>query len=143
MSYRSRFLSSVLIVLAVGSLEAETYTVNVGPGTFFNPPGLNIAPGDTVVWHFVEFGHTTTSDAISGPEVWDSGFISSGEDFSHTFSTVGEYPYHCTPHGTLMTGLVSVIAPPSRHIRGDFDGDGTSDLNIFRPSTSTWWSQLS
>jgi hypothetical protein len=46
-----------------------------------------------------------------GPEVWDSGFLSSGT-FSHTFTTPGNYPYYCQVHsvpgGTAMNGVVIV-----------------------------------
>ncbi|MEW6360598.1 MAG: M36 family metallopeptidase [Acidobacteriota bacterium] len=38
---------------------------------------------------------------------------------------------------TLINGYTCSFA--SRTVRADFDGDGKSDLSIWRPSTGTWW----
>ncbi len=86
-------------------------TVQVGPGTVFSPATVTVSPGEAVIWNFNEF-HTSTSDTASGPEVWDSGFLSSGT-FSHAFTTPGTYPYYCAVHsfpgGTAMNGVVQVV----------------------------------
>lgn len=111
---RSAFKRSgqVAIVLlgSVATLGADQ-TVTVGPGMVFSPATVTVAPGEAVIWSFQEL-HSSTSDAITGPEVWDSGLSSSGT-FSHTFQTAGTYPYHCTLHsfpgGTLMNGVVNVV----------------------------------
>jgi len=111
---RSAFKRSnqVAIVLlgSVATLGADQ-TVTVGPGMVFSPATVTVAPGEAVIWSFQEL-HSSTSDAITGPEVWDSGLLSSGM-FSHTFQTAGMYPYHCTLHsfpgGTLMNGVVNVM----------------------------------
>lgn len=104
------------LVLAAGSLGGATQTVNVGPGNQFVPPSVTVQPGDTVTWNFVAPFHTTTSDATSGPEVWDSGIVAVGGTFSHVFSTVGSHPYYCRTHsvpgGTAMNGVVIVSSPP-------------------------------
>jgi len=85
-------------------------TVQVGPGLVFSPATVTVSPGETVTWNFQAF-HTSTSDTATGPEVWDSGFLSSGT-FSHTFQTPGTYPYYCQVHsfpgGTAMNGAVVV-----------------------------------
>jgi plastocyanin len=85
-------------------------TVQVGPGMFFSPSVVTVAPGETVTWNFNET-HTSTSDSQIGPEPWDSGILSSGT-FAHTFQTPGTYPYYCALHsfagGTLMNGVVEV-----------------------------------
>jgi plastocyanin len=89
-----------------------TQTVIVGLGNIFSPSELTIREGDTVTWEFRDL-HTTTSDATTGPEVWDSGSRFSGT-FSHTFTTVGNFPYHCALHsvpgGTAMNGVIRVLA---------------------------------
>jgi plastocyanin len=89
-----------------------TQTVIVGPGMTFTPDQLTIREGDTVTWEFRDV-HTTTSDATTGPEVWDSGSRFSGT-FSHTFTTAGSYPYYCALHsvpgGTAMNGRILVLA---------------------------------
>ena len=85
-------------------------TVQVGPDMTFSPASVNVAPGEAVIWSFQAL-HTSTSDSSTGPEVWDSGQLSSGT-FSHTFKTPGSYPYYCQVHsvpgGTAMNGVVVV-----------------------------------
>lgn len=109
------FLACVVFLLA-GNLCAATVTVTVGPGFSFNPSSVTIPPGDTVRWSFVAPSHTTTSDATTGAEVWDSGVVASGNSFSHTFTTIGDHRYYCKTHsvpgGTFMNGVVHVVAPP-------------------------------
>jgi len=106
----------VAVALVMPSLLfAATVNVSVGPGFSFSPPTVTVAPGDTVRWNFLAT-HTTTSDLQTGPEVWDSGVMSSGF-FTHTFNTPGNYPYYCflhsSPGGTFMNGVVQVAAPPT------------------------------
>src|ERR1700686_2984158 len=94
---------------------AATTNVTVGPGLAFNASSVTIAPGDTVQWNWAGAFHSSTSNPTSGPEFWDSGVMSTGI-FSHTFTTVGDWPYYCTLHssptGTAMNGVVRVVAPP-------------------------------
>lgn len=100
-----------LVTLLEASPVRADQTVQVGPGTTFSPSTVTVSPGEAVVWSFQAF-HTSTSDTTTGPEVWDSGFLSSGT-FSHTFQTPGTYPYYCQVHsvpgGTAMNGVVQVL----------------------------------
>lgn len=90
-------------------------TVNVGQGgglVFVDTrSGTNVTTihaGQPVQWVWVSGTHSTTSGACcSSNGQWDSGVKSSG-NFSHTFSTTGNFPYFCTVHGSLMTGSVVV-----------------------------------
>ena len=95
--------------LGLAPLRADQ-TVLVGPGLAFSPSTVTVAPGEAVIWSFQAL-HTSTSDVSTGPEVWDSGLLSSGT-FSHTFTTPGSYPYYCqlhsVPGGTMMNGIVIV-----------------------------------
>ncbi|HEV8231257.1 MAG TPA: plastocyanin/azurin family copper-binding protein [Thermoanaerobaculia bacterium] len=94
---------------AAGLLHADQ-TVQVGPDLSFSPSSVTVAPGEAVIWNFLAL-HSSTSDTQTGPEVWDSGVLSSGT-FSHVFNTPGTYPYYCTVHsvpgGTAMNGVVVV-----------------------------------
>lgn len=103
-------------VFAAATLGAATHAVDVGPGMVFDPANLSVEEGDTVTWNFLESTHTTTSDATTGPEVWNSGLVPAGGTFSHVFSTVGSHPYHCATHsfagGTFMNGVITVTAAP-------------------------------
>jgi len=106
-----------LIALAMASaLPARAdQTVTIGPGLAFNPATVTVVPGETVTWTWAASGHSTTSDAVAGPEVWDSGVQNSGFSFSHLFTTAGTFPYYCKVHsfpgGTTMNGVVQVVVP--------------------------------
>jgi len=57
-----------------------------------------------VTWRNTDaIAHTTTSDT----GLWDSGALSTGNTFQHTFPTAGTFTYHCTFHG-FMTATVTV-----------------------------------
>lgn len=114
---RARTVVCLLALLIGASLRADK-TVEVGQfGNSFTPGVVDVVPGETVTWNF-HATHTTTSDSQTGPEVWDSGILST-DSFSHTFTTPGSYPYYCTLHsfpgGTGMNGVVNVVsATPTR-----------------------------
>jgi plastocyanin len=92
--------------------SATTVTVTVGNNCFcFMPSSVTIHPGDTVHWTWSSTGHSSTSGTPGAPNgLWDSGILNQGATFSHTFNTVGSFPYYCTPHGALfgMVGMVTV-----------------------------------
>lgn len=104
-------MAACFLALLVGAALRADQVVQVGPGMTFTPSTVTVAPGEMVTWSFANF-HTSTSDSATGPEVWDSGFLSSGT-FSHTFHTPGDYPYYCqvhsSPGGTAMNGVVHVV----------------------------------
>jgi len=103
--------AAALVTLTGGTQLRADQTVQVGPSLVFSPSTVTVSPGEAVIWSFQAF-HTSTSDTATGPEVWDSGFLSSGT-FSHTFQTPGTYPYYCQVHsipgGTAMNGVVQVL----------------------------------
>jgi plastocyanin len=108
--YFRRSCRIAAVFLAAAAALGADQTVTVGPGFAFSPATVTVAPGEAVIWSFQAL-HTSTSDAMTGPEVWDSGILSSGT-FSHTFLTAGSYPYYCALHsfpgGTMMNGVVNV-----------------------------------
>jgi plastocyanin len=62
----------------------------------FNPQVLVIRPGTTVKFANKDgVQHTATSDT----GVFDSGYLSKGEEYSFTFTEPGIYPYYCILHG--------------------------------------------
>jgi plastocyanin len=125
MTTRARFLTFVCF-LAAGTAAADV-TVSVGPGIGFGAADVFVGPGETVTWEWApaSFPHTTTSDSQTGPEVWDSCPApcftpQTSGTFSHTFQTLGDYPFYCKVHslpasqgGTMMNGTVHVVAPQS------------------------------
>jgi plastocyanin len=112
----------ILVIATIGPLlafypkvaSAATITVMVGSGGFFfTPSSVTIHPGDTVRWTFSSTGHSTTSGSPGMPNgLWDSGIRSQGDVLTHTFPTVGTFPYYCTPHGACcgMVGTVRVVS---------------------------------
>jgi plastocyanin len=67
--------------------------------------------GDTVTWtnhdsqiHTVTSG-TDSSDPNMGKE-FDSSMLSQNQTFSHKFTTVGEFPYFCQLHPTMVGKVV-------------------------------------
>lgn len=110
---RARILALAGILCA--AVAAADQTIAVGPGISFSPSTVSISPGETVTWTWASgsLPHSTTSDATTGPEVWDSGVQTTGS-FAHTFNTPGNYAFYCQVHsfagGTAMNGVVQVAA---------------------------------
>src|SRR5437867_4324484 len=111
-------LIGLLVPFLPNAANAATVTVMVGPNCFcFSPSEVTINPGDTVRWTWSSSGHSTTSGTPGSPNgIWDSGILNQGAMFTHTFNSVGSFPYYCTPHGACcgMVGTVMVVsATPS------------------------------
>jgi manganese oxidase len=74
----------------------------------FSPNIIHVVLGvnNTVTWTNNDIAaHTVTANDGS----FDSGEISPGQTFSHTFTSVGTYAYHCSYH-SWMSGTVIVSA---------------------------------
>lgn len=80
--------------------------INLTSGLTFSPDDVTIEPGTTVTWrNDVAMLHTITPD---GHDEWSEATLSAaGATFSHTFNSVGTFPYFCTPH--LSAGMTGVI----------------------------------
>ncbi len=124
---------------AFNILNAQTKHVVEASNFAFDPENITIAVGDTVEWVWVNGMHTTTSDAQSGPDVWDALLDASNTSFSIVITTVGEHPYHCTPHITLgMVGTITATNPNA--VNSDENNPNKFQLsqnypNPFNPST--------
>ncbi len=71
----------------------------------FNPSSKTVSVGTTITWKNKDSSsHTVTSN--SGSEL-NSGTVSGGGTYTHTFSTAGTFSYHCTFHSG-MNGTVIV-----------------------------------
>ena len=88
-------------------------TVDVVIANFaFNPKDVVLNVGDTVRWTQQDtfVAHTATSGTGCAPDgLWDSGFLTVGQQFSHTFNAAGLFPYYCIPH-CLLGGMVGSVA---------------------------------
>jgi plastocyanin len=95
------FLSGAMMV------AADTVDVTI-QGFAFSPDSLLVSPGTTVRWTNLDgVPHTSTSDE----SVWNSGNLSTNDQYLLTFDSLGTFPYHCNIHPS-MTAKISVIAPP-------------------------------
>ncbi|BBH18589.1 hypothetical protein Back2_28760 [Nocardioides baekrokdamisoli] len=82
----------------------------------YSPQVVTITVGSTVTWTNDDgTDHTVTS--LSGPGAFDSGQIASGGTYSHRFTVVGTYTYHCADHSMMPTATVRVVpaTTPSPH----------------------------
>ena len=120
-------LSMIIAVIAipVGIAHAETYIINIPTGAadpgapYFwqvestgNTDGvLTIEVGETVRWENADTAaHTVTSGtAEGGPDgIFDSSLFPPGQDFSYTFTEVGDFDYFCIVH-PWMVGTITVV----------------------------------
>jgi plastocyanin len=70
----------------------------------FGPAEVRVRAGERVTWiNCDEDPHTSTADGGQ----WASPLLVPGDGFTQTFSTPGDFPYHCQPH-PFMTGRVIV-----------------------------------
>ena len=106
----TRVLAALLLLvggLAITSparAQGETVVVEAADGNVFEPATITINVGDTVTWRNTDdIPHTSTSE----DEVWDSGALGAGEEFSFTFEEAGTYGYFCEFHPG-MEGTVVV-----------------------------------
>ena len=75
-------------------------------GYLYEPDTIQVNAGDTVTWtNTDDASHTVTSgsgtDENMGAE-FDSGMMSTGKTFEHTFGAAGEFPYFCIIHPDMI-----------------------------------------
>ena len=98
--------AAFLKVVVSTSLLASTVTNVMVNDDYFWPAGVVINVGDTVNWKWTgRLSHTVTSTA----GLWDSGEYGKGYVFTNTFNKPGTYPYDCTVHALIQTGMVQVL----------------------------------
>jgi plastocyanin len=122
------YVATVMASNGAGSAAATTSVTVTGAGTShtvdifnfgFNPDPVTIRVGDTVTWVRQEGFHNVVADDGS----FSSGPASSSwTEYSHTFTSAGEFRYYCEVHGgpggTGMSGVVIVQAGDDQPITG-------------------------
>jgi plastocyanin len=103
-------LSGVVALALAGSVLAANASVRITESNnrySFGPAKVFVNVGQKVTWtNGSDAPHTVTSN--SGTELASSN-LNAGGTFSHTFSSTGTFPYHCSIH-TYMKGTVVVLA---------------------------------
>jgi plastocyanin len=104
------FLAVVGVLIGTSAAHAAPATRQINVVNFsYSPSSLPVQEGDTVVWtNHGSVDHTVTADNGS----FNSGSLSPGQSFSHTFTTAGVVAYHCLFHGAAggigMSGRITV-----------------------------------
>jgi plastocyanin len=120
-----------------GGGETTTVEMRTESGNYlFDPIGLYVEEGDTVVFENVSGSHSavaysdgngpaTTTRIPEGAEAFGSQIFSEeGATYEVTFDTAGTYDYFCTPHKTLgMVGRI-VVGEPGGPAEGSMPPDG-------------------
>ena len=98
--------------------DPNLVTVEMTDQFRFSPAAVTIKTGQTVRWtNTSNEQHTATGDPSiedevsipEGAEPFNSGLLSPGQQFSHTFTTPGTYHYICLPHYRMgMVGTITV-----------------------------------
>jgi amicyanin len=98
---------AMALALAVTASTARAEDAKVKIDNFtFNPPTLTVAVGTTVTWtNEDDIPHTV----VSTTKAFKSKVLDTGDSFTFTFTTAGEYEYFCSIH-PHMTGKVVVEA---------------------------------
>ena len=115
MRKKKNLLTSLLAVLMLTGISLSQTTHDVTVSNFsFSPAELIITVGDAVRWTNVSGTHNVLADDNSftsgppAPAPWE---------YTHTFTTAGNNPYYCEPHGgpggSGMSGVITVMDPVS------------------------------
>ena len=89
--------------------EAVPAVVKVSIGdNFYKPKDLTIKRGQSISWRNQgAVAHTVTSDSDSAIK-FDSGTVNPGGVYALKPGTAGKITYHCTIHGKVQSGTVTV-----------------------------------
>ena len=106
----------------------------------FAPATVEVAVGGTVTWQLT--GKAPHSITAADGSAFDSGLLSSGESFSHTFEGIGSFAYGCVVHPD-MTGTIEVVDAASASSSARPATDAASPISAAGPpdpagSTQAW-----
>ena len=95
------------IANASPTIASGTVTIEMAEH-FFSPSFLTVKVGTTVVRKVVGI---QSHDVHARDGSFDSPLMAPGSTFTHTFNTVGKFPYYCAPHeGDGMFGEIDVVS---------------------------------
>ena len=85
------------------SAGAESAQIEMSDDVF-KPAQLTVPVGTKVTW--VNRG-TKAHTVVGNDKLFDSGLVDVNGQFSYTYTSPGNYPYHCAPHPKML-GLIVV-----------------------------------
>jgi len=136
---KNLFTAVLIILMLTGNSFAQaTHEVTV-TNFSFSPAELTISVGDAVKWINVLGNHNVLADDGS----FTSGSVAPAPwEYTHTFTTAGNNPYYCEPHGgpggSGMAGVIIVQNPSDVNDDGVIAGEFELEQNYpnpFNPST--------
>jgi plastocyanin len=89
-----------------GGVTAYVVAVGAGGGNRFQPQTLFVPAGTTVTWTWISGVHGVVSD--DDPPAFERSPTQAGGQHQATFATPGQFGYHCSVHGRMMTGVIVV-----------------------------------
>ena len=106
-----------------------------GSHVWFDPVGIHVEPGQTIMWINLDPGNSHTATAYHpknvnralriprGAEPWDSDYLLPHETFSATLTIEGVYDFFCVPHEHAgMVGRIVVGRPGNAELEVSRDG---------------------
>jgi plastocyanin len=98
------------VVIVAAPVRAAVAHVNIIDNAF-SPSNIVVSVNDDVAWAWVGVNlHSTTSTT----GLWDAGLHTTGFNFSHTFTSAGNFPYFCSNH--FFKGNVTVQAQTTTNV---------------------------
>jgi plastocyanin len=106
-------LLTVLVALCFSSslaFAAAPVVIITMKSLSYDPKIAQVKVGQKVRWKNTAYTeHSATSDDAT--PVFDTGMVEPGKSSKEvTFKKSGSYSYHCTLHGTTMSGTINVVA---------------------------------
>lgn len=84
--------------------KAEDATVRID-NFAFSPASITVAPGTTIIWeNRDDIPHTVTE--ASGPPIFRSSALDTGDKYSRVFGILGTYHYFCSLHPHMQGTVV-------------------------------------
>lgn len=85
---------------------AAIVSVGAGGGDRFSPETIFVNAGGSVTWVWVNGVHGVVSDDL--PAAFPASPTQDGGNYVAMFPVKGQFGYHCSVHGTMMSGVVIV-----------------------------------
>ena len=100
-------IAKTTLIIPEGNPSQETSSQLIEIKSFtFSPESITVKKGTKLTWTNKDSApHTITS---TNDKELDSGTLSQGQSYSHTFTQIGSFQYRCNFH-TSMKGTVKVI----------------------------------